>query len=51
LIATPAAVYTAAWNLSPSGTPGIYCPVVVLGGDSHDPDDPRPNGLVLMCDH
>ena len=51
LISTPAAVYTAAWNLSPSDTPGIYCPVVVLGGNSHDPSDPRPNGLVLMCDH
>lgn len=51
LISTPAAVYTAAWNLSPSTTPGIYCPVVVLGGNSRDPYDPRPNQLLLMCDH
>ena len=50
-ISTPAAVYTAAWNLSPSTTPGVYCPLVVEGGTSTDPNDPRPNGLVLMCDH
>jgi len=50
-ISTPAAVYTGAWNLSPSTTPGIYCPLVVLGGNSRDPEDPRPNGLVLVCDH
>lgn len=51
LISTRAAVYTAAWNLSPSNTPGIYCPVVVLGGNSRNPHEPRPNGLVLACDH
>ena len=51
LISPEAARYIAAWNLSPSSTPGIYCPLVVEGGSSTQGRAPAPNGLVLMCDH
>lgn len=50
LISQDAARYTAAWNLSPSSTRGVYCPVVVEGGPTTT-QNPSPNGAVLMCDH
>jgi hypothetical protein len=50
LISETAARYTAAWNLGPSSTRGVYCPLVVEGGPTGG-QNPPPNGAVLMCDH
>lgn len=48
MVSAEAARATGAWNLSPSSTPGIYCPLLVEVGTG---GGTGPGSLALMCDH